>query len=308
MAYFDCIVGSGGSADATITVSYDSSFYNKTITCSNGSKTYTATTTSSGSTTFKVNDEGTWTITCNGISTTVNVVLSYTAQLAVTKTITVHGAVGATISFTDLVGSKTVTLDSNGEGSVSITYIPEDTITFTDTNVAKDFNNLSNVYTKDVELDANTTEVYVMPDNALYWWGFLKNCEACIGSNGWSARSVAPLYPPTFNTNSVLLPADVQQTRGIANATIIDLTDFTNVKCVCTSGGSTGDGVSIGATKYLYYPGEQGSLASALAREGVSDGSYKKITLPITNINQDAYVCGVCSYGTTISVYALYLE
>lgn len=308
MAWFSCNSGGGSGSGATITVTYDSSFYNKTITCSNGDKIYTKTTSNSGSTTFDIKDEGTWTITCNGVSRTVEVVLSYSTEMAVTKTITVYGAVGATISFTDTTGSKTVTLDSNGEGSVSITYIPEDTITFTDTNVAKDFNNLSNVYTKNVELDSNTTEVYVMPDNALYWWGFLKNCEACIGDNGWSARSAAPLYPPTFNTNSVYLPAAVKQTRGIANATIIDLTDFTNVKCVCTNGGSTADGVSIGATKYLYYPFEQGSLASAVAREGVSDGNYMKITLPITNINQDAYVCGVCSYGTAISVYALYLE
>ena len=80
MAYFECISSSAGGG-ATITVTYESSFYNKTITCSNGSKTYTKTTTSSGSTEFSVSDEGTWTITCNGVSVSLDVTLNYSTQM-----------------------------------------------------------------------------------------------------------------------------------------------------------------------------------------------------------------------------------
>ena len=80
MAYFECISGGAGGG-ATITVTYDSSFYNKTITCSNGTKTYTKTTTSSGSTEFSVSDEGTWTITCNGVSVSLDVTLNYATQM-----------------------------------------------------------------------------------------------------------------------------------------------------------------------------------------------------------------------------------
>lgn len=79
MAFFSS-VGSSESG-AVITVIYDSSFYNKPITCSNGIKTYTKTTTSSGSTEFKVSDEGTWTITCDGVSVIVSVVLSYSTEM-----------------------------------------------------------------------------------------------------------------------------------------------------------------------------------------------------------------------------------
>ena len=71
----------GGGGGATITVSYSSAYYSKTITCSDGTTTYTATTTSSGSTTFNVNAEGTWTITCNGKTTSVDVVLEYEASM-----------------------------------------------------------------------------------------------------------------------------------------------------------------------------------------------------------------------------------
>ena len=81
MAYFECTTGMGAGGGATITVTYSSSFYNKTMTCSNGTKTYTKTTTSSGSTEFKVSDGGTWTITCNGTSVSVYVTLAYTTSM-----------------------------------------------------------------------------------------------------------------------------------------------------------------------------------------------------------------------------------
>lgn len=171
MAYFRCISGSAGGG-ATITVTYDSSFYNKTITCSMGGTTYTKTTTSSGSTEFSVKDEGTWTITCNGVSRTVEVVLNYTTTMAITLPVTVYSAASDTVSFTDSVGSKTVTTNSSGVGTTNITIIPpSQTITFTST-VAKNPSNLSANYAKNVSLTANSTSVYVMPDGALYWYGY----------------------------------------------------------------------------------------------------------------------------------------
>lgn len=194
MAYFRAMSSAAGGTTATITVTYGSTFYNKTMTCTNGTKTYTKTTTSSGSTTFNVYEEGTWTITCNDVSRTVNVVFSYTTQMTITKTVTVYGASGATISFSDTTGSKTVTLNSSGEDSVSITFIPNQSITFTDTNVAKNPNNLSQNYSKAIKITSSTTSIKVMPENAIYWYGYkssnyqkggniLVNCSGSISEN-----------------------------------------------------------------------------------------------------------------------------
>lgn len=195
---------SGGGSGATITVTYDSAYYGKTITCSDGVTTYTATTTSSGSTTFNVNAEGTWTITCDGTTKTVNVVLSYTTALSITKTITVYSAANDTVSFTDLAGSKTVTTDSSGAGSVSITYNSGDTITFT-SSVAKDPSNLSNYYSKQIVLSSSTTEVFIMPDNTLYWYGYVDdNLEACSSANGWTYSGYT-FDAPTYSTEYVQL-------------------------------------------------------------------------------------------------------
>lgn len=197
---FKCVLASGSGSGATITVSYSSDFYNKTITCSDGTTTLTDTTTSSGSTTFNVADEGTWTITCNGVTTTVDVVLNYTKALAITKTITVYSAASDTLSFTDFAGSKTVTTDTSGTGTVSITYIPNQTITFT-SSVAKEPTSLSTDYSKTVTMLEATTEVYVMPDNALYWYGYKSsNLEVMSSGNGWS-RSGFTFSNPTDGTN-----------------------------------------------------------------------------------------------------------
>ena len=235
MAYFQCMSSSGG-AGATITVSYDSSFYNKTITCTKGTKTYTKTTTSSGSTTFNVNEEGTWTITCNGVSRTVNVVLSYSTQMAITKTITIYGAKEDYITYTDATGSK-VCQFASGETSksVSITFIPpSQSITFTST-VAKDPNNLSQNYSKAITITESTTAIYVMPDGALYWWGY---GEIYQTSTAWGTL--------TENTNDISFTGSgtsSTRSRPFNITTFRDVTNYSKCKMYAnvskTGSGST---------------------------------------------------------------------
>lgn len=82
MAYFRVTANaSSGGGGATITVSYGSIYYNQTMTCSDGVTTYTKTTTSSGTTDFTVENGGTWTITCNGATTQIDVTLSYAVAM-----------------------------------------------------------------------------------------------------------------------------------------------------------------------------------------------------------------------------------
>lgn len=184
------------AAGATITVTYDSSFYNKTMTCTKGTTTYTQTTTSSGSTTFSVAEGGTWTITCNGVSRTVDVVLEYTTQMAITQTVTVYSAASDTVSFTDVTGAKTVTTNTSGQGSVSISFIPNSTITFT-SSIAKNPNNLSQAYSKTISMTDNITSIYVMPDKVVYWWGYQNNLKAFGYGTPYTYTA------PTYNTNNI---------------------------------------------------------------------------------------------------------
>ena len=241
MAYFSAMGGSGAGG-ATITVSYDSSFYNKTITCSDGTTTYTKTTTSSGSTEFKVKDEGTWTITCNGVSRTVDVVLEYSTQMAITKTITVYGAASDTISFTDMTGAKTVTTNTSGQGSVSITFIPPSvSITFT-SSVAQNPNNLSQYYSKSITIEPSTTNIYVMPDRTYYWYGYKVsnlNCvPAAYRNSGSSGSTGTPSI--TWNTRSMTISLSSSYAYGSTGFLAPDYSaDCTNIKMIGYSNGST---------------------------------------------------------------------
>lgn len=202
--WFRCSGGNGTGGGATITVTYSSQFYNKTMTCSKGSKTYTKITTSSGSTVFDVDEAGTWTITCDGTSRTVDVVLEYSTQMAITKIITVYSAASDTVSFTDVTGAKTVTTNTSGQGSVAITFIPNESIIFT-SSVAKNPDDLSADYSKDVRVNENVAEVYVMPNNSLYWYGYNNGIETIKAENGWSndSQHSNTFIQPTYNTKYI---------------------------------------------------------------------------------------------------------
>lgn len=241
MAYFRAMSSAGG-VTATITVTYDSTYYNKTMTCTNGTKTYTKTTTSSGSTTFNVSEEGTWTITCNGVSRTVNVVLSYTTQMSITKTVTVYSAASDTVSFTDATGAKTVTTNSNGVGSVNITFTPPSAnITFK-SSIAKNPNKLSQAYSKSITINTNTTVIYIMPNGVLYWYGYIGTVnditvEPCTTANGWSYG-----YGATFNTNEIDISStsDTSKIYGVGTKQAVPLANYSTLTIINTGVSAAG--------------------------------------------------------------------
>ena len=63
--------------------------------------------------------------------------------------------------------------------------------------VAKDPSNLSDAYSKDINVVTTTNRVFLMPnDNVLYWWGY--NNLGGSSNNGWPVRSAA-----SFKTNYI---------------------------------------------------------------------------------------------------------
>lgn len=293
MAYFRCQQGSSsGSAGATITVTYYSSFYNKTMTCTNGTKTYTKTTTSSGSTTFNVNEEGTWTITCNGVSRTVDVVLEYTTQMAITKTVDVYSAASDTVSFTDVNGAKTVTTDASGHGSVSITFIPDSTITFT-SSVAKNPSNLSQAYSKTITMTDNITSIYVMPDTTIYWYGFggnnFTNYPALHTS---SQSSQAGTIELSQDTNSITINI---RNGAYSTGKKVDVTNKTKAKCyVKTALSSTANYIS--STYFIVSNSEsttnigQMNAYQVILPTNSTTGSTGAFELNISSVTGDAVI------------------
>lgn len=66
------------------------------------------------------------------------------------------------------------TTDENGYGTFLKSNLPNGTYTFT-SSVANNPDDLNNYYSKQVIVTSSTTEIYVMPDSALYWYGFNNN-------------------------------------------------------------------------------------------------------------------------------------
>lgn len=168
-------------------------------TASESSGTVTITGVSTGTATISIYaEESANYAQSNTVSISVDVLFNITVN------VTVYSAASDTVSFTDATGAKTVTTNSSGSGTVSVT-VPAggQNITFT-SSVAKNPSDLSQAYSKTVTIGANTTEVYVMPSNVCYWWGYKSNkYEVLSTNNGWTPYSGYTFATPTEQTNKI---------------------------------------------------------------------------------------------------------
>lgn len=71
-----------------------------------------------------------------------------------------------------------------------------------------------------MSLTANSTEVFVMPDGALYWWGYKNNLQDVNSANGWTPiTSWSFAGTPTYNTNDIFLTRSGSYSQmGVGNA------------------------------------------------------------------------------------------
>ena len=100
----------------------------------------------------------------------------------------------------DVVVAET---DANGEGYIDLSKLPNGTYDFY-SSVAKDPDSLATTpepYHKQVTIDDSTVRIYVMPDNALYWYGYENGIEDMSVANGWSSPHT--IQTPTHNANNI---------------------------------------------------------------------------------------------------------
>lgn len=229
--------------NATLSISTSSSeLYGKTITIKKGSTVVGTTAFSAqGSASYTVHETGTYTLTCEGhdASVTVSAETTYPVSISTVQTYnitaTIYSAASDTITYTDDNGAQTVTTDSTGKAeNVSITITQpsagvDPSITFT-SSIAKDPTDLTADYSKAVTISENMTEIYVMPDNAIYWYGYKSNLEAVIPANGWSNVGIGSTYnlnSATFNTNNIKCKsAAMYDARQVSTQTTVTLSKF----------------------------------------------------------------------------------
>lgn len=216
----------------TINLTYDNEFRGLSLTCSQtGGSTITKTAPSSGNTmSFYPDATGTWEITgtYSGQSystgeitvSSLSTAVSANLQTYIVATVTLHGAVGATISYVDVTGLQTKALDENGEcANVVVKCDPSNPyVSFVDTNKSKLPEDLTKSYFKRVEITDALTDIYIMPENSLYWYGYEGSKLQDISSaNGWSFSGYT-FNAPTRNANKITLTASAQKLSGIASS------------------------------------------------------------------------------------------
>ena len=134
------------------------------------------------------------------------------------QSLTIYSAKADTLSYTDVYGNtQTIVFPSDsGSKSVEIEIDPEgSSITFT-SSIAKDIVGLTDYYSKTVSITTETTDVYVMPDKVIYWYGFnFENNLTDYAAAGYTYSGMDFSTLPSYNTNSIYIPAPASKGCGV---------------------------------------------------------------------------------------------
>ena len=118
------------------------------------------------------------------------------------------------------------TTDSTGHATVLKSNLPNGEYDLFST-VAKNPYDLASAYHKKVKVTDDTIDIYVMPDDSLYWYGFINNLENAITANGWS-YSGGTLTAPTYDTNKMVFPSTSGQNASVGSSNPVDITSGIN--------------------------------------------------------------------------------
>lgn len=199
------------------------------------------------------------------------------------------------------------TTDSSGKGNATLSIKRNTLITFFST-VAKDTVNVTNNYSKSTTLTADTTEIYVMPEGSLYWYGNmctelpLGGGEYMNTENGWSSIT---FINPVPNTNYL----DCNGTSasliysGVGTKNIIDISKYSICKVIAKGikAQNSSHGSIFGLTSKTPNIGEARTVSGAL---NSSDITKISVNLPAST----KYASYHSGNGRRSNLYAMWLE
>lgn len=152
--------------------------------------------------------------------------------------ITVYGAASEVVTLTSELGVFTITTDIYGTGNGVVKGLPGSYVQYDCTASVSGFS-------KTVIVDDTTTEIYMMYDGALYWYG--NTCDWITGGvsvDGWKyssstlSNSNYAKTLPVFNTNSLTFPIKSKTACMYTPVNAIDMSTYVtlNVKVTSASG------------------------------------------------------------------------
>lgn len=169
----------------------------------------------------------------------------------------------------------TITTNNDGYGTIAKSSLPNGTYTFTSSK-AKDPDNLNNDYSdSSVVISNGIIEVALMPDNALYWYGYESaDLEDMISTNGWTRTNFVGVSP-TRNINSMSFNTS-GNTNGVARKNKTSLNNVYVIAQGVTAMSNVYGFLSVFTQKTEYgnnIIGYQDVTSSAIAKTTYSLGS-----------------------------------
>ena len=149
--------------------------------------------------------------------------LSLTLELNVTF----YSAPGETIKYKRQNSDELILLgkaDNAGKGNGTIICEEGETITFSG-DIAKDTTGTT-AYSKDITITKDTSEIYIMPQKVIYWYGFENTENGILGNIVKSGNNQSTM---TRNTNSITLEI-VNDWAQMNTDKLIDLSDYIHLK------------------------------------------------------------------------------
>ena len=275
----------------------------------------------SGNCTFTIQEEGAYTVKSNNgtddaeESTTINaqqivdkVVVGVELSFIATITVNVYSAANDTVYYyedndTSKSSITLCTTDTSGHGTATLTVPPSGINIVFYSTVAKDTTNGISAYSKRINVNKNTTEIYVMPDGAIYWHGYQR----------------VPLYIDkvfeningtySINTNNIIIGIKSSYARVTCQTNdLIDLSKYTKLRMLSTATGDT--------LRLLYTSYQKGNAGAYSNREDAVNyptGTNQITDLNLTKTASPINCCVSIANSTTANsgeciIYALWLE
>lgn len=232
--------------------------------------------------------------------------LSFTLEL----NITFYSASGETIKYKHQSSDELILLgkaDNTGKGNGTIICKDGETITFSG-DIAKDTVTGTTDYSKDITITKDTTEIYVMPEGAVYWYGNmctelpLGGGEYMNTENGWSSTTFINPVPNTNYLDCNGTSANLIYS-GVGNKNIIDISKYSICKVIAKGikAQNRNHGSIFGLTSKTPNIDETRTVVGAL---NSSDITKISVNLPAST----KYASYHSGNGRRSNLYAMWLE
>lgn len=189
--------------------------------------------------------------------------------------------------------TKIFVANTNGEGKSYEPLLEAGTYTIY-SSVAKDPNNLSSPYSKTVTVDESTQTIALMPENTLYWWGYMSdNLEDMNTANGWS-YSGTTFGVPSKNTNSMRFSTSNGVSVGVGSKNKVSASKVNVVT----------QGVTVAYNNYGFVTAYQ-SKSNWSGETSIANASLSKTEITSSG---DKYIFTHSASGRAMDLYAFWYE